>query len=435
MNSTDISQAVRSNGEALTAAAVTMGQHLLDTAIWDSDHSRCTWLGRRDIQDRQTAAYAERNAALSPELYSGTTGIALFLDALYRKTGRPDFGVAAYASWRRSLHFLKSNEFPASAISFYAGELGLLYVGYRLAESGAASHDGIAPDITWLCRKIEQGLATPHSLDVIGGNAGAIGPLLQLARRYTLPGLKDVALACADEIVKLAIWKDDLCVWEGHKIHGVEMDKPPLTGFSHGASGIALALLLAYEETKNDTYLRHARGAFAFEEQLFNPDEGNWIDTRYPHFKRDGKIHGTFRNAWCHGSPGIALAHLSAKHLDGDRVDFHEQRLTAAVRSTRKILQEKSGVPGQDTTLCHGIFGLTDILLSYALKEDPAMIPELQAQVLGIIAQYESPIALPSGLVCGGYSPSLLVGLSGIGLHLLRLTDPGTVPSVLLVSI
>lgn len=424
----------RRNQDLLMVAACQIGRHLVDTAIWSDDAKHCTWLGRRDIQDREIAGYSDRNVAIGPELYSGTAGVALFLHSLYKMTGDGRFKKVAIASWKRSVHYLKTNPFPASAISFYAGDLGLLYVGHRLGYADSATRQRLAPDLAWLLGKLDKGLASQHSLDVIGGNAGAIAPLLFLANRYRLRRCRELAIECANEIVSLGTWQGDMCIWSAPKIHGVELDNPPLTGFSHGASGIGLALLEAYRDTGQSAYLTYANGAFAFEEELFNQDEGNWIDTRYPHFKRDGKICGTFRGAWCHGAPGIALAHLGAMRLNPSRERFHRERMTTAIATTRKMMQEKLQAAAQDATLCHGLFGLSDILLNYALQEAPELVSECQNQVLTYLQRFSSPTDLPSGLVCGGYSPSLLIGLSGIGLHLLRLANRGKVPSVLLLN-
>jgi len=93
------------------------------------------------------------------------------------------------------VQYLKGNPFPPSAISFYAGDLGLLYVGYRLGYGDRAMQRRLAPDIAWLLGRVDRGLASQHSLDMIGGNAGAIGPLLFIANRYRLRRRPDAHLA------------------------------------------------------------------------------------------------------------------------------------------------------------------------------------------------------------------------------------------------
>ncbi|HEY8026019.1 MAG TPA: lanthionine synthetase LanC family protein [Burkholderiaceae bacterium] len=422
------------NHDQLMKAAGVIGKHLVNTAIWNDEGTHCTWLGRRDMHEGKIGPHVQRNAALGPELYSGTAGVALFLDALYKKTGNANFKRVAIAAWERSVHYLKTNPSRASAISFYAGDLGLLYVGYRLGYADRATAKRLAPDLDWLLGKLDRGLAMQHSLDVIGGNAGAIGPLLFLAKRYRVRRCRDIAIQCANEIVNLGTWHGNICVWSTPMMHGGAMSRQPLTGLSQGAAGIGMALLEAYRETGHQTYVTYANGAFAFEEQLFNKDEGNWIDTRYPHYLRDGNVCGIFKGTWSHGAPGIALAHLRAKQLNPARAQFHSERLMTAITTTRKIMQETLQSKAGDATLCNGLLGLSDILLSYALQESPEQVEECQNQMLTYLRGFNSPIDLPSGLVCGGYSPSLMNGLSGIGLHLLRLANSGTIPSVLLLD-
>src|SRR5471032_2670816 len=98
--------AAQRNHDLLTDAACQIGRHLVDTAIWSDDAKHCTWLGKRDIQDREIAGYSDRNVAIGPELYSGTAGVALFLHSLSKMTGDSRFKKVAIASWKRSVHYL-----------------------------------------------------------------------------------------------------------------------------------------------------------------------------------------------------------------------------------------------------------------------------------------------------------------------------------------
>lgn len=417
-------------------AAIAVGNHLVSTAIWDLNRTQCNWLGRRDIVDKEIATHATRTSAMSPEFYSGSAGIAFFLMELYGVTQNKSYKQTALGGFKRSLAYLKTNDFPASPISFYAGDLGLLYTAYRFIEIEPDLEQSFQESIAYLTSKIETGLQVKHSLDVIGGNAGAIGPLFMLSDQENIPILAKIAADCANEIVDLAQWKEAICFWDSPKIHGVELDSPPLTGFSHGCSGIGLGLLKAYQNTGNEAYLKHGRGAFAFENALFNEDENNWIDTRYPHVKRDGKITGTFRSAWCHGAPGNVLAHMIAGKIDGEYQDFHFDRAARAVATTKKQLQQKMiDNPFKDATLCHGILGLSDILFSYGkeMQDDSSieMALEVSQQYLGL---FSNVVDMPSGITAGGYSPSIMTGIAGIGLHYLRLSSECHISSVLLIS-
>ncbi len=409
--------------ETLLQKAEVIGDHFVSTAIWDKSKTYCNWLGARDIQDRQIAKYANRISALSPEFYSGSAGVAYFLMELYAVSQKGAYKRTAIAAWLRSAQYMKVNEFPASSISFYAGELGLIYIAYRFMEIAPEVKEEIKEQLDGLTSKLERGMAVNHSLDVIGGNSGAIPVLLHLKRKYGLPIFEKTALDCANEIVELGNWKDDICVWSSPKVHGVELDTPPTTGYSHGASGIGVGLLEAYHFTKDKNYLRYGRGAFAFENALFNEEKGNWIDTRYPHKKRNGQITGTFRAAWCHGAPGIALANLRASFLDEERRDFHLKMAGIAIETTKAALINKiEEEPNKDATLCHGILGLSDIIYTYAQKVNDQNLMQFSAEMTSnYVSRFEDVISMPSGIVAGGYSPSVMVGHAGIGIHLLRL--------------
>lgn len=420
----------------LLGAAIQVGDHLVQTAIWDATGTCCNWLGRKDIMDRQMAAYSDTNGTMTPEFYSGSSGIAFFLMELYHVTGNRQYRQTALAGWLRSVRYVRQVGIPATPLSFYAGDLGLLYTGYRFLQLAPELDATLAPHLSYLLDKMQQGFTVKHGIDIIGGNAGAIAPLFQLAKENDLPSLAALAIACADEILERASWKEDLCFWEAPKVLGTEMDKPPLTGYSHGSAGIAAGLMEAYRHTGREEYLRHARGAFAFEQTLFNEEENNWIDTRYPHHKKNGKIHGTFRSAWCHGAPGITLAHMIAAAADHDRRDFHLDLAERAAGTTKGFLEAQRLEPGKDATLCHGYLGLSDILFSYGTyRQDTQIQDRARFYSEQYLQRYPRAYDMPSGIIAAGYSPSLLTGMAGVGLHYLRLSAEHPIPSALCVTL
>ena len=416
-----------------------IGDHLVEQAIWSDNAFSCNWMGRRDIEDPEIARYAKRNVALSPELYSGSAGIALFLCQLFRLTGEATYLKTAVASWLRSAKYMKTNDFPASPISLYAGDLGLLYIANLLLSHSHPYSEQIEHELLDIQNRLWNGLSVAHGLDLIGGNAGAIPILIYLEKAFsqqqtTKGKFLQLAKDCGKEIVDKAQWKDEMCFWTSEKIHGVELELPPLTGFSHGATGLAMALLELYSCTQDESFLIHGRGAFCFEDSLFNPDQGNWIDTRKPHSKKDGKITGTFRGAWCHGAPGIGLAHLRAAQLDRERSAYHWKMATIAAKTTEQLLANKLTDNNLDMTLCHGTIGLCDIILEHGIRtSNEELINSSQYSSSIILESHSNPFEMPSGLQAGGYSPCLLVGVAGIGLHCLRQLDH-SIATILLPS-
>ncbi len=417
--------------ELLLATARRVGDQLGEAAYWNKDKTQCNWLSYADITDRDLAS-STRVAALSAEIYNGSAGVALFLAELFGASRHPAYRELAAAAWRRSTHYFQCFPPPVPPLSFFAGNLGVAHVGVRLLAHCPELNPELQPAIGWHLAQVRERFLVPHGLDVIGGNAGAIAPLLALAAQPAYAYCHDLARACGDELVATATWQDDKCYWTCQKTLGVEVAGPPLTGFSHGAAGMALALLELYQATGQPRYLHTARGAFAYEELFFSPAVGNWLDTRHPHTVGKDGPQGTFRYAWCHGAPGNMLAYLRAGRLDPERAPYYLSRALAAATTTRLRLQELLNQPLTDATLCHGLCGLADVLLQYGqLTGDEASEAVALEATEQFIARYPDPAHWPSGLHAPGTSPALLVGNAGIGLHLLRAYTHGVVPSIL----
>lgn len=421
--------------DAIAALARRTGDALCASAHWNDETNLCNWIARRDIEDREIAPYSERTAALSPELYSGSAGVALFLAELHAETGDDTHARTALGAWHRSVHVLRRQRTPAPPFSFYAGHLGVAHAGARLMRALPGRADALQQDVHWLIDAAVGARDVPHGLDQIGGNAGAIAPLIALGDALDRKDCLEAAHALGDEIVDKARWQGDLCFWDFEKVHGVEMDSPPMTGFSHGASGIALGLLELHARTGDLRHLRAARGAFAFEHALFDERAGNWIDTRYPHHKHDGRIGGVCRSAWCHGAPGIALALVRAAELDPAHAEEHLRYGRIAIGSTLAFLEQRRREPLTDATLCHGACGLSEIVFVCGqLLDDAALIEAASSFMHDFALRHPHPGRWPSGLTTHAPTVGLMIGDAGVGLHALRVATGGEAPSVLLLQ-
>ena len=86
----------------------------------------------------------------------------------------------------------------------------------------------------------------------------------------------------------------------------------PLAGMAHGNSGFLMAYANLYSVSANRKYLDKIRLLLEYEDSLFVPEVGNWMDLRC------GDKPG-YMNAWCHGAPGILLSRLQLLNLNPDR--------------------------------------------------------------------------------------------------------------------
>src|SRR6266571_3023051 len=97
-------------------AAESIGVRLCRDAIWDG--LRCNWLG--DSMEFTSQAWTVVHRSFGPDLYSGTSGIALFLARLHQATTEPIFRITAEGAIRQALSRLGQVS-PAARIGFYSG--------------------------------------------------------------------------------------------------------------------------------------------------------------------------------------------------------------------------------------------------------------------------------------------------------------------------
>ncbi len=414
-------------------AAVRIGEWICASAIWSVGGDECNWMGTAFPRPEDDAPGGLVSGALWPTLYGGSAGIALFLAELHRIVPDERLARTALGALRRSARVVGTTSKNDSPLSFFTGELGIAYVIRRATAAGIA--DGLTTEFAALVTRVGDAFTAKHSLDLMGGNAGALPALLRMRALPGCEGFVDLARCCADELVEAAQWDGDVASWDPQRASGPEMGAPvPLTGFSHGASGIALALLEAYAFFGDERYARTARGAFAYEDGLFVQELGNWIDVSRP-FTRDADgLRGACETAWCHGGPGIALARLRARALDRAAAEAHEALARTALETTVRALRANVENAGYDTSLCHGVTGLAQIVaIAGDALDDDGYRGIADDVTLALIDRYGASGRWPLAAWHASSQPSLMTGLAGIGHHLLRLAEP-TVPPVLVLD-
>jgi len=93
-------------------------------------------------------------------------------------------------------------------------------------------------------------------------------------------------------------------------------------------------------------------------------------------------------------------------------------------------------LPRCDTSLCHGLAGLMEVvLIGSRLLSNSSCHDRAAAVARAMIERHAIGGDWPSGLASGGPNPSLMLGLAGTGYSLLRLHDQDCVSSVLLLSL
>jgi lantibiotic biosynthesis protein len=403
-------------------AAGGLGARLCRDAVWDG--ARCNWLG--DSSEVVGSAWGVVHRAMGAELYDGTAGIGLFLARLHGATGERPFATAAHGAFRHVLSRL-DHLGAGGRLAFHSGATG---AAYALAEAGERLS---APEYTAAARRLADEVAAleprPHEVDVISGAAGAIPALLDLAARFRSDALVASAARLGGWLLSIARRTDAGASWRT-----LETDTTrDLTGYSHGTSGVAVALLELWRATGDERFRAAAYDGFRYERSVFSPRHGNWPDFRT--FESLGQAPSDepgYALAWCHGAPGIGMARIRAWQITGDPALRHEAEI--AVRTTAASLQASVQAGSSGFSLCHGDAGNAELML-YADEALGIGMRGVAEQVgrMGI-QRYLLPRApWPCGVPEGGETPNLMLGIAGIGHFYLRLYDPRTAPSILLL--
>lgn len=355
-----------------------------------------------------------RPGPLGNTLYNGSGGIALFLALLGRLSQDDSYTRIARTAVNDALVLSPIALTPL--VGGFLGVGGTVYVLATLARLWSDEHLLEAAEAS--ARRIVELISNDDEFDVMGGAAGAVLGLLCLARLQPDGPAISAAVRCGEHLLQRS------CVLpDGRGWRSAGAKHAPLGGLSHGAGGIAMALLQLAAATGECSFATCAESALAYERTTFRSDVGNWLDLRdglpTPHF---GSRLRTM-TAWCHGATGVGLSRLvMLRHADND-VLRHE--LDIAVQTT---LREGFG---SSHSLCHGDMGSLELLLQHHLAYPDAVSQQtLSAYAARVFADIGR-----TGWHCGNplrvESPDLMTGIAGIGYQLLRLADPEQVPAVL----
>ncbi len=402
------------SSEQLIESAINIAQELQKRSVVAPDDS-VNWIGMTYVPQLQQFQLQP----LGDNLYDGRCGVALFLSALFKITKEPAYCNLALGALKPLRHTLPTltakSQLQTRQKMGIGGASGLGSIVYALVtisqlledksllDDGRQAALGMTPEI----------IAADNQLDVIGGVAGAILGLLSLYQLCPQSlWLERAALAGWHLLQKRTSSSSGFKAW-------ATIQGKLLTGFSHGAAGIAYALLRLYEATNQLEFLEAAQEAIAYENSVFCPNLGNWQDllAKTP----------SVRTNWCHGATGIGLARLGGLTiLDTEAI---RQDMAVAIETTKKF-----GLQGIDH-LCCGNFGRSEFLLvAWQKLKQKELWATIQQQVAYCLERAEKAggFQLFPHLPPDAYSPGFFQGTAGIGYELLRLAQPDLLPSVLL---
>jgi type 2 lantibiotic biosynthesis protein LanM len=359
---------------------------------------------------------------LQQDLYNGMSGLTLLLGAYLRETaaGRADAIDGLDRLFAAALHTLHLAEAKRERLGdeglkvrpltpgAYVGLGSQIWTYLVLAHWGLDGGDGLER-ARKLAEQIPAASAVDYVHDLLSGSAGGIAPLLALAAKTGDESCVRIASQLGELLHERATHRNGQAYW-------YRSDSPEgMGGFAHGATGIGWALTRLARATGSARYEQLAQEAFAFEDALFDEEEQNWRDLRM--------IEGTkTAAAWCHGSVGIGLAHLSL-----------DPTLTHA--STRKYLHRAAAATwrlglGWNHCACHGDLGAWE-LLDHAIAAGEAPKELSAPYLLDVILTSLEQDGPSCGMGRNAFAPGLLPGVGGVAYQLLRAHPENDLPSIL----
>lgn len=424
--STDLTTTSSQPSSLFLEVADAVGVRLCREAVWSG--SRCNWLGASMEVIGSQWKVVQRT--FGPDPYGGTSGIALFLGQLYGFVDERIFRMTALAAMQHALSRLEDIS-PIARVSFYSGVSGVAYICNRLAR--LLDEPQLAQQALNLLSALIDTVLDAQGVDLLNGSAGAIPTLLYLGQEHRRQDLLDRAVRYGERLLTAA--HRSSYGWSWHTMstpnESQQPEVPDLLGFSHGASGIAWSLLELYQETKDERFREGTEQAFLYERHWFDSQHQNWPDFRSLHEGNGASEREPgFMIAWCHGAPGIGLARLRAYQALGDLL--YRQEAETALQTTAQALEQSLASSRASFCLCHGLAGNADVLLYANQVFHDLIYRDLAERVgrYGADLYHAARAPWPCGVMGGGETPGLFLGLAGIGYFYLRLHQPDSVPPI-----
>lgn len=387
---------------------------------------------------------------VSEGIYSGASGIVLFLMELHKRTGEPKYMAAAEDGLRWVTAYCRKN--PGQYFAFFTGRMGVPYVMLKMAEAtGDRSWTETALEVARPCA---DAIGTPGGIDdLINGSSGTIISLLHLHAATKEKWVLDAVDGYVKHLLNSA----------HHGPKGLYWDRSPknisgLCGFSHGAAGIGWVFLELGRYFNNPSFYHVAQQAFLYESYHYDTNRKNWVDLRKGIYNdEDEQKHrkayrendmkfftmGGDMNAWCHGSAGIGLSRLRAvelfKNISRDDLQkLYETHALQAIEKTVKTDVENEN-PAPSFILCHGGGGNAEVFLkAYELFNEKKYLEPAEKVARKALDFFKNNKKYLCGYRAANSTEedtSLFMGNAGIGYFYLRVLAPHDVPSILIPTI
>lgn len=364
-----------------------------------------TWIGSMEIGDATSLI-----TPVGLDLYTGNTGIALFLAYLGAFANEDKYKKAALEAVEPIIRYLDELKDAANEkIGVFNGVTGWLYsifhIGHILKEKRLL--DYVQKRIS-IIKEIDE---KTQCHDIISGYAGALGALLSIYEKAEDKEFKETLI----ELCKHMFRKIKESSADVKEKDGITWGKEGYVGYSHGNAGIEAQLIRLYMITKDNSILEIIKDAISYDRAMFDEKSNNWK-------KQLDKDEISY--AWCHGAPGMLLSRIMMVEAGYD-----DEKIGKEINIAIETMKKKCF--GMDYCLCHGDIGNLRIL-NYAAKVLNDNTLKLQCEAtLDVFMNNYFIESFNKGDFKQTENTSLMLGPTGIGYGLLQFYEPNIMPEIL----
>ena len=185
------------NPQLCLDTAAKIGWRLAREAIWHED--RCNWVGFLPLERSLAPQSNVTFSALGPELYSGSSGLAFFLAELYVATGNAEARSTALGAIRQALSRADALPPPARP-GLFTGWIGIALVSARVGQ--VLQQEDLVRAALRLARRCTREKLESWEFDLFCGKAGTIVGLLLLRDLLSEPPFLEASILFARKLLE-----------------------------------------------------------------------------------------------------------------------------------------------------------------------------------------------------------------------------------------
>jgi hypothetical protein len=200
---------VNFGADTFLATANELGWRLAKEAVWYRD--QCNWLGAEAIDRHPTEGFGQRISALGSDLYNGTSGVALFLAELYATCRAGEARRTALGAIQQALTHGEAM-LAKNRLGLYVGALGIAFSAARVGI--ILREQEVVERAVRLLQECTDDCGDEHERDLISGDGGAIVALLALQELLCDGMLLEFAVRLGDRLLDSADRKQGTYSWK-----------------------------------------------------------------------------------------------------------------------------------------------------------------------------------------------------------------------------